>query len=64
MNEKKAIQLVIAKEEDRTTVAAILLKNGYPCEIVRDKKRKADGTVTTATQLKLVVDKVEEAAWQ
>lgn len=62
--EKKTIQLVIAREEDRTAVAAILLKNGYPCEIVRDKKRKADGTVTTATQYNLVVDKVEESQWQ
>ncbi len=64
MSEKRTIQLVIAKEEDRTAVAAILLKNGYPCEIVKDKKRKADGTVSTATQMKLVVDRVEEAAWQ
>lgn len=64
MSEKRTIQLVIAKEEDRTAVAAILLKNGYPCEIVRDKKRKADGTVTAATQLKLIVDRVEESPWQ
>lgn len=64
MAEKKTVQLTIAKEEDRTLIASVLLKNGYPCEIVRDKKRKADGTPTTATQLVLIVDRVEEAAWQ
>lgn len=64
MDEKKPVRLVIQKEEDRVLVAGILLKNGYPCEIVREKKKKADGTATTAYQLNLIVDRVEVTEWQ
>jgi len=65
MEKKKVTVLVnIAKEEDRAVVAAILFKNGYPVAPVKDYKRKADGTKSTAVQYSVAIKDAEVTEWQ
>ncbi len=60
---KTAVRLNIPKEEERIMVAAALLKNGYPCRIVKAKPPNAAVT-SSRTQVLLEVDNVEVIAWR
>ena len=57
MEQKKTkVRIAIGREEDRQTLAGILVKNMIPVTPVRDYKTTAKGTKSTVMQYYLVIE--------
>lgn len=57
MEQKKVkVKIPVAKEEDRQTLAGILVKNMIPVAPARDYYTTAKGTKSTAMQYFLVIE--------
>ena len=60
----RTIKIKIAKEEDRETLAGILVKNGYGVKCAKDYKTTRDGKQGKAMEYFLLIENAEEAIWK
>ena len=63
MEDQKTIRLRIQKDEDRQTVAGILVKNGYGCKGAKDYKITRDGTKSKVLEPCILIQGAEDAEW-